>query len=121
VLLKKGYIEFSKKNMKEREKAGLPPFSYISLIRVSSTVKNKSLLFLEEVKRKFNNEKSIFFYGPAEAPIGRKNNMYFFQILFGSKNRNALAIKTQEIRQYMDRKKPYNIRWSLDVDPIDLY
>ena len=121
VLLKKGYIEFSKENMKERKKIGLPPFSYISLIRASSTVKNKSLLFLEEIKRKFNNEKSIFFYGPAEAPIARKNNMYFFQILFGSKNRNSLAIKTQEIRQYMDRKKPYNIRWTLDVDPIDLY
>jgi len=121
VLLKKGYMEFSKENMKERKKAELPPFSYISLIRASSTVKNKSLLFLEEIKRKFNNEKSIFFYGPAEAPIAKKNNMYYFQILFGSKNRNALAIKTKEIRQYMDRKKPYNVRWSLDIDPIDLY
>tara|TARA_B100000965_G_scaffold405500_2_gene439816 strand:- start:2328 stop:4316 length:1989 start_codon:yes stop_codon:yes gene_type:complete len=120
-LLKHGYERFSQEKMIERKKSNLPPFSYISLIRASSKNKQKSYSFLNQLKNDFSNQKSIFIYGPAEAPVAKKNNMFVHQIILGSKSRVSLGHKTKEIRQYMEGKKLYNIKWSIDVDPIDLY
>ena len=121
VLLSEGYENFALKNLDDRKKANLPPFTHLCLVRMSSTKKITAFNFLDEIKCLFSKQKSIFFLGPAEAPSPKKNNMYVHQLIVGSKNRTVLRKITQEIRQYITKKKPYNIKWSIDVDPIDLY
>jgi len=121
MLLSQGYESFALKNLDDRKKANLPPYTHLSLLRMSSSTKSTGFKFLEEIKRSYLTQKSIFFLGPAEAPLPKKNNMYIYQLLVGSKNRSVLRKITKEIRQYITMKKPYNIKWSIDVDPIDLY
>ena len=121
ILLSKGYEDFAMKNLNDRKKANLPPYTHLCLVRMSSSKKITAFNFLDEIKCLFSEQKNIFFLGPADAPIPKKNNMYVHQLIVGSKNRTVLRKITQEIRQYITKKKPYNIKWSIDVDPIDLY
>ncbi len=120
-LLSDGYMEFAQKSLIDRKKANLPPYTHLRLIRMSASNKTNAFKFLNEMKYFYSAQKNIFFLGPAEAPISKKNNMYVHQLIVGSKNRVVLKKITQEIRQYIIKKKPYNIKWSIDVDPIDLY
>ena len=119
-LLLNGYHSFSKKALIERNESSFPPYSYLSLIRVSSFKKNEGLSFLMRVKNNFN-QKMIDLLGPAPAPIMKKNNRYYYQLLINSNNRNLLLNKSSEIREYIMKQKKSNIRWSIDIDPIDLY
>ncbi len=121
VLLSKGYEDFAFESLNDRKKANLPPYTRLCLLRMLSSKKITAFKFLDEIKYSFSAQKSIFFLGPAEAPISKINNMYVHQLVIGSKNRVVLKKITQKIRQYIIQKKPYNIKWSIDVDPIDLY
>ena len=121
ILLSQGYESFALKYLSDRMKANLPPYSHLSLVRISSGKKITGFSFLDKIKHYHLAQKNIFFLGPAEAPISKKNNMYVHQLIVGSKNRKGLRKITREIRQYIILKKPYNIKWSIDVDPIDLY
>ena len=53
--------------------------------------------------------------------MAKKNNMYYFQLIIKSSYRKLLLQKSQEIREYIVEKKINNVRWSLDIDPLDLY
>ena len=119
-LLSRGYHSFSKKALVERNLSSFPPYSYLSLFRVSSLKKNEGMSFLMKVKNNFN-QNMITLLGPAPAPIMKKNNRYYYQLLINTKNRNLLLSKTSEIREYIIKQKKSNIRWSIDIDPVDLY
>ena len=119
-LLSEGYHSFSKKALVERNLSSFPPYSYLSLFRVSSLKKNEGMSFLMKVKNNFN-QNMVTLLGPAPAPIMKKNNRYYYQLLINTKNRNLLLSKTSEIREYIIKQKKSNIRWSIDIDPIDLY
>ena len=118
-LLENGYSDFSKDVLKERREAALPPQSYLSLFRVSTNNKGEGLIFLNKIKNIYRD--TITILGPAPAPILKKNNRYYYQLLINSHNRKFLLQKSSEIREYILKHKKSNFRWSLDIDPIDLY
>jgi primosomal protein N' (replication factor Y) len=119
-LLNHGYNKFAKKAMLERNQSSFPPYSYLSLFRVSSVNKGEGLSFLMKVKNNFSNN-TVNLLGPAPAPILKKNNRYYYQLLVNARNRKSLLQKSSEIREYIIKQKKSNIRWSIDIDPIDLY
>ena len=118
-LLDNGYNSFANDLLKDRSESSLPPHSYLSLFRVSSNNKGEGLIFLNKIKNIYKNKITIL--GPAPAPILKKNNRYYYQLLINSHNRKFLLQKSSEIREYILKYKKSNFRWSLDVDPIDLY
>ena len=120
-LLKKGYSNFSLKALESRKKTNLPPFSYLSLLKISSIKKNTPISILDTIAKKLMKDKNLKILGPAPAPIMRKNNRYIYQLIIQSNNRKLLLLKSSQIREYMVDNKKYDIRWSLDIDPIDLY
>ena len=77
--------------------------------------------FLQKVKNTFDTQKNISIFGPIPSPMAKKNNIFYFQLIIKSAYRKLLLQKTQEIREYIVEKKINNIRWSLDIDPLDLY
>ena len=76
---------------------------------------------LDTIAKKLMKDKNLKILGPAPAPIMRKNNRYIYQLIIQSNNRKLLLLKSSQIREYMVDNKKYDIRWSLDIDPIDLY
>ncbi len=120
-LLAKGYANFSSKALENRKKTNLPPFSYLCLLRISSAKKSTPVTILDKITRKLTGDKNLKVLGPAPAPIIKKNNMYIYQLIIQSNNRKLLLQKSTQIREYIVENKKYNIKWSLDIDPVDLY
>lgn len=123
-LIKQGYKQFAKNALVERKMALLPPYSYQALLRVSAFDEATPQAFftaLKPITEKYN-QGSILVLGAIAAPMARREGRYRFQLLFQSEQRMVLQ---NFLRQLMPElaalKEAAKVRWSLDVDPIDLY
>jgi primosomal protein N' (replication factor Y) len=123
-LLTDGYGKFANSALKEREIAGLPPYSYQALLRAQADDESIPNTFLETVAEYAQsvNEHSVKILGPISAPMAKRAGSYRYQLLFQHHNRRALhQLLTGIIAQVSHLKLAAKVRWSLDVDPIDLY
>jgi primosomal protein N' (replication factor Y) len=121
-LLSEGYRGFAAAELAVREAAGLPPFTFHALWRAESRTMEASMGFLEKLKQATESEgKEVLCLGPAPAPRSRLAGRYRAQLWLRSSRRavlhQALEVGLESIRTARDR----SVRWSLDVDPVDLY
>ena len=60
--------------------------------------------------------------GPVAAPMAKRAGQYRYQMLFQNARRDELqhflSVLMPELAKLKQAKK---VRWSLDVDPVDLY
>lgn len=147
-LIQHGYHSFAQAALRERSEAALPPFSHLALMRCESKNKEHALAFLTAMKDeglKLNQQIKIL--GPTTAPMERKAGFYQAQLLFQSINRATLqqllahlVKRAHELKttattdnnqsnnsknnvansSNTNSKKVGNIKWSLDVDPIEM-
>ena len=123
-LVKQGYRDFAHQALKERNNAGLPPFSHQALFRVLSVNKQTPMAFLERVsslaQSKSNGRISIL--GPVPAPMARRAGRYRFQLLLQVNKRQDLHQLLDWLVPEIERlKESRKVRWSLDIDPVNLY
>jgi len=124
ILLKEDYLSFAKNALAERQQAQLPPFSFQALIRVYAKTEDSSVLFLQQVggliqQLSFDNLQVL---GPVPAPMAKRAGYYHFQLLLQHSQRRSLqALLDQLVPQLYAIKLTQKIRWSIDIDPIDLY
>jgi len=123
-LIEQGYQAFAEVALQERKQAGLPPFSYQALFRVQATNAQSPQQFLNVLSgllREANNGQ-ILILGPVPAPMTRRANQFRFQLLLQSHYRKALhQLLDAVLPEVAKLKEAKTVRWSLDVDPIDLY
>lgn len=118
------YRTFAEQALKERKQGGLPPYSYQALIRAAGQELNEPFEFLQQLRVfvQANQSGSVLVLGPAPAPMIRKAGWFRYQLLVQSKNRKILHSLLDKLVHELERNKPSGkIRWSLDVDPVDLY
>lgn len=123
LLLSGGYGEFARAALKERQVCGLPPYGYMAVLRAESPSSEASRSFLERVrcavKADFAGEFSIM--GPAPPPMERRAGLYRMHLLVTSRQRRALSRLLDEWVAELDSMQgTRKVRWSLDVDPVDL-
>ena len=60
--------------------------------------------------------------GPVDAPMARKAGRYRAQLLLQSHDRQALHTVLKDLRVSLE-EEPFarKVRWSIDVDPIELF
>ena len=123
-LIREGYRSFAKTALAERKAALLPPFSYQALLRVQAADADMPALFFQAVTalvQKLNTGHTQVL-GPVSAPMARRAGLYRYQLLFQNTRRQELHVLLDvllpEIAKLKQAKK---VRWSLDVDPVDLY
>jgi primosomal protein N' (replication factor Y) len=118
------YGRFAAAALTEREAAGLPPFTYMALIRAEAATVEAPQQFLRAVASLAGDGRSeeIELLGPAPAPMLRRQGRYRFQLLLQAGSRNALhallAALTPQIEMLPGARR---VRWSIDVDPIELF
>ncbi len=123
-LLRQGYRAFAGSALAERKTAALPPYSHQALLRVQALNAQTPQRFLAAVADRLRtpNDGKTRILGPVAAPMARRAGQFRFQLLLQSDARNALHNLLDrlidEIGQIPEAKK---VRWSLDVDPVDLY
>jgi primosomal protein N' (replication factor Y) (superfamily II helicase) len=123
-LIEHGYAQFANSALAERQAAQLPPFSYQALLSARARDAELPPVFLQaiiDLAAQVDN-KTVLLLGPAAAPMAKRAGFHRYQLLLQSKQRSDLqALLTTLIPEVAKLKLAAKVRWSLDVDPIDLY
>lgn len=122
-LIREGYPALTTALMDERRMTGLPPFAHLALIRAESTQPAAPLRFLNEVRHLFlKNAGSVQISDPIPAGMERRAGNTRAQLLLQCASRAALQKKLAVwVPQLDGLPSARHARWSLDVDPYDLF
>ena len=122
-LIHQGYQAFAVAALAERKLAELPPYSYQALLRANGYEQQAPLDFLLAVSELIKpHDTDILVLGPVSAPMSKRAGQFRYQLLFQHTQRKQLHHLLNCLIPEIERlKQARKIRWSLDVDPIDLY
>lgn len=120
LLIQQGYDAFAKALLALRQHAELPPYQYLAVIRAQDKVPEKVLRFLHITKEQLETQ-TIKVLGPAPAPLARKADQHRMQLLVKSPSRKILHNALTTLRAWLTvNKLSHTVRWSVDIDPMDL-
>ncbi len=122
-LIQQGYHEFSKLVMQERLAAELPPYCSMALLRAEATSAELPRLFLEQASKLVQEaeHQNILIFGPVPAPMERRAGRFRAQLILQSAQRIDLhRLLKVWIPKLEKLKAARKVRWSLDVDPMDM-
>lgn len=121
-LLAADYSGFARTTLAERRQLQLPPFGYLALLRAEGPEPEPVESFLgacADLFRKAAAELQVL--GPVPALLERRQGRYRWQLLLQSPSRALLQQALRERMPALDKiRAPRHLRWSLDVDPVDL-
>ncbi len=123
-LTRQGYFAFAEQALAERRAAHLPPFSYLALLRAEAHQQAQTELFLEQALNLAEQlqPEPVELLGPAPAPMERRAGRYRAQLLLQAASRAPLhQLLSRWLIQLENLPSARHVRWSLDVDPQDLF
>jgi len=122
-LIRDGYAAFAEAALMEREHAHLPPCSHLALLRAEAVNRNAPLEFLHAAQTAAGPlaGNAIQLLGPVSAPMERRAGRYRAQLLLQ-------AVRRADLQRLLDAWMPLletiktarKVRWSLDVDPVEM-
>ena len=122
-LLKHDYPGFAKKLIEERQQTELPPFTHLALLRAEAVDQQTPMAFLEQARLLLeqNKQDDVLLMGPFPALMERRAGRYRAQLLIQANNRKQLqSLFSLSISQIESHKTAKKVRWSVDIDPMDL-
>ncbi|GAB4224264.1 MAG: primosomal protein N' [Gammaproteobacteria bacterium] len=123
-LLTQGYHHFLEAILQERCTSHLPPYSYLALIRCEAKQLEKCLAVLSKIKQhaKYLASNTVELLGPIPAPQAKRIDKYRAQLLLQANQRKCLHLLLAQLVPYIEElPDARQIRWSLDIDPIDTF
>ncbi len=123
-LMTRGYHRFAETALEERREAELPPYTFMALLRAEATAPEQAMEFLHQAREMATPlcPETVALLGPVAAPMERRAGRYRAQLLLQSAHRPALhRLLERWIPGLEKMKSARRVRWSLDVDPIDLF
>jgi len=127
-LIAGGYAAFAEIELAERQAAGFPPYAHLALLRAEATEEAAAQAFLQAARASVESligrgkTAEIAVNGPLAAPMLRRAGRYRWQLLLSATRRPALqALLGAWTPSLYALKIARRVRWSLDVDPVDLF
>lgn len=121
-LLTGGYPAVAALQLAEREAAQFPPYAHLALLRAEAPTEGDMQGFLREAREEFGEHEGVQLNGPMPAPMARRAGKARGQILLDARQRGPLHAALQQwLPRLQALKSARKVRWSLDVDPTDLY
>lgn len=121
-LVNGGYHAFADAELVQREAAGFPPFAHMALFRAEAKQVEQANEFLAAVKQLLPSERTLERFGPMPAPMPRRAGFQRTQLLLSAEQRRPLHAALDALMlQLHALPQARRVRWSLDVDPMDLY
>jgi primosomal protein N' (replication factor Y) len=118
-LVHNGYGHFAKYALTERKQALLPPFSFQALFRAEANYPSYPEKFLRQLAMHSFDDCQLA--GPIPAAMEKKGGKFRFHLIVQGKSRKALHMAIlQLIAQVSHNEWQNKVRWSIDVDPLDL-
>jgi primosomal protein N' (replication factor Y) len=122
-LLTRGYHAFATAALDERRLAGLPPYSVMALLRAEAVSRSAPETFLNQARAEAETllTKGVQLFGPLPAPMEKRAGRYRAQLLLQSPRRAELQRLLQTWIPLLEKLKlARKVRWSVDVDPMEM-
>ncbi|WP_455380729.1 primosomal protein N' [Acidihalobacter prosperus] len=123
-LLRDGYRAAAEMILKERRDTGMPPYSYLALLRAESLNEAMPMRFLTLAAESLRPlaHPQVDLLGPVIAPMPRRAGRYRSQLLIRAFSREHLHNLLKQGLARLDKLPgARQVRWSVDIDPVDLY
>jgi len=121
-LLAGGYPAAAAAELAQREAAGFPPYSHLALLRAQAPRELDTQGFLRDARDAFELSDAVQASAPMPAPMARRAGQARGQLLLTAALRPALQAALGDwLPRVYALKSARKVRWSLDVDPADLY
>ncbi len=121
LLISEGYPAFAAAALAERRAAQLPPFTSLALLRAEAPDAAAPTSFLEQARDLASGAPGVQVFGPMAAPMARRAGRYRAQLLLQATQRSVLQqLLNDWTPQLATLKLSRKVRWSLDVDPMEV-
>lgn len=118
------YAAFAESQLAERREIGYPPYRHFALLRAESVKEDAALQFLHHARELALQllPKAVELSDAIPSPMQRRSGRWRAQLLVHSPERAALHPFLSRWLEKLDGeiRKKLNVRWSLDVDPMDM-
>ena len=121
---------FAASQLKEREMAGLPPYSHLAILRADARTPEAARAFLQaaaELAAALPGADAVMLYPPVPMGVARVANVERMQMLVESASRMALQRLLAQwlpalhaLRRAPAGAAPRVLRWAVDVDPLSI-
>jgi len=124
VLLNSGYEAFALQALHERQQACLPPYTYMAILRAEAVDASQPMKFLQKAAAMCHEASSgpHEILGPLPSPMEKRAGRFRAQLILQSAERSVLHALLSKVLPELE-KLPLGrkVRWSIDVDPVDVY
>ncbi len=123
-LISGGYNRVADEALAEREITRWPPFTRLALIRSAAHRQADAHAFLDVARRSLEGRcgDTMRILGPVDAPMARRAGRYRAQLLLQSSDRRTLHDALRALRPILEEDSAARkVRWSIDVDPVELF
>jgi primosomal protein N' (replication factor Y) len=129
VIANHDYRAFAEMALGERQAAEYPPFAHIALLRAESTTKSEAMNFLQHMHQQAGQliqqqpaMNTVMLSDPMPSMMEKRAGRYRAQLLVQAPERSPLHTFLKQWRTLIEAdQSARRVRWSLDVDPADLY
>ena len=122
-LIKEGYEGFAAGALDERRAAGWPPYSHLALMRADAPARADVHAFLQAALAAAPARRGpgLRLFGPAPASMEKRAGRHRAQLLVESPGRTSLQkFLAAWLPAVVELRAPRALRWSVDVDPIEV-
>ena len=102
----------------------MPPVTSMALLRAEAPAADTAMGFLASLQQRIRATglRGVDVWGPVPATMERRAGRFRAQLLLQSKRRGDLQrLLSTLVRQLEQSREARQVRWSVDVDPVDTY
>jgi primosomal protein N' (replication factor Y) len=118
-LARHDFAGFADSELRARESAGFPPCVFEASLRAEADELSRALAFLGQAKNLVDAPSEVRVFDPVPATMTRRAGLERAQLVMQSASRPALQDHLARLSGELFQVAPRNVRWHLDVDPIE--
>jgi primosomal protein N' (replication factor Y) len=118
-LARHDFAGFAESQLEERASAGFPPFVFEAALRAEAGKLDAALRFLREAAALVEAPDGVHVYDPVPNILTRRAGLERAQLLAQSRSRPALQGYLAALTASLFEQARRDVRWHLDVDPIE--
>ncbi len=121
-LIHHGFEAFAKELLNERKLAHLPPYTHLALLRVEAQQREAPGHFIDRLLEILPRIKQVDLLGPVPAPMEKRAGRFRYQLLISAEERAPLHEQLHQLMHFIrEMPEARKVRWSLDVDPVEMF
>lgn len=122
-LARRDYLSLAEELLEERLEAGLPPCTAMAIIRAEASSMAKATAWLDRLRGEMTAAvlPGLSVQGPLPAIMARRADRFRAQLVIQAPRKGLINACLSRVVQWVDRPGAgRNVRWSIDVDPLDI-